>query len=133
MLNKPIRIKMSGQSTPPPSKTPVAPKITSLSNGKIAWRGASAASTYSVEKSSTTSGPWTTICDKCANDNQTPWSSSSITTGSYYQVRGWNLDGVAGPYSPVQQLALETDLVTDLHTSSSLIHTWSPVTRPSRK
>jgi len=102
--------KVSGTSPLPSHRTPAAPEITSLKAGnmsapsEIAWRGASVASNYSVEQSSSGNSLWSVIYQG-ATDNQTPLRSPNITItlGSYYRVRGFNLDGNPGPFSLVLQ------------------------------
>ena len=97
--------KMRGK-TIPSDGVPDAPLITNVSGKQIAWRGSADADTYSIERSTSgNSGPWTVICNHCATDNGTPWSDSSQPGGSlWYRVRGYNLSGVAGKYSPVYQV-----------------------------
>jgi len=91
--------KMRGIQTPK-HKLPSTPLITSIKGKQIAWRGASVAVNYSVERSNNSSGPWTVICNQCATDNQTPWVDNSQPSGSsWYRVRGFNADGESGPYS----------------------------------
>ncbi len=88
---------MRGTSVPA-SGIPTAPLVTSISN-PISWRGAVAADTYTIERS-TDQTNWTVICNKCATDNSTPWTDSSRPSGTvYYRIQGFNLDGVGGPYS----------------------------------
>jgi len=95
--------KMSGQNPPPPSLIPPAPLITSLSRGKIAWRGSAGAGVYSIQRGTTAGGPFSTLCDKCVTDNPGFWESSAIVSG-WYRVQPWNLDGRPGPYSPTKML-----------------------------
>lgn len=90
----------------PADKVPDAPLNTSVQSNQIAWRGVVAGATYSVERSTAgTGGPWSVICDRCATDNDTPWTDSSQPSGTlWYRVRAYNLANVAGAYSPVYQL-----------------------------
>lgn len=89
--------------TVPAYPAPGTPLITSVTKDKIAWRGTTIAVTYSVERSTTgANGPWTVICNQCANDKATPLSDTSRPSGSiWYRVRAYNISGVAGSYSPV--------------------------------
>jgi len=87
----------------PANSIPPAPLITYLKANSIAWRGAYAAVNYTVQTSTSNNGPWNTICNRCANDNQTPWNSTSIVPNSYFRVTGFNMNGVNGPYSSIQQ------------------------------
>ncbi|GCE26125.1 hypothetical protein KDA_16090 [Dictyobacter alpinus] len=97
--------KMRGLSTPADG-IPDAPLITNVSGKQISWRGGALSDTYSVERSTAGStGPWTVVCNRCATDNNTPWTDSSQPGGSlWYRVRGYNLSAVAGGYSPVYQV-----------------------------
>ncbi len=86
---------------------PGSPLITNISGNNIAWRGTAVAAVYTLERSSISpNGPWTVICKQCATDNSTPWSDPSMPlTGTiWYRVKGYNLEGIAGPYSPVYQV-----------------------------
>jgi hypothetical protein len=88
---------------PPAHSPPAAPQITRV-GAEIAWRGVAGADTYTVERASAgPDGPWQVICDRCASDYDTPWQIPAPITGpAWYRVRAYNLDGLAGPYSPPQ-------------------------------
>ncbi|GCE28765.1 hypothetical protein KDA_42490 [Dictyobacter alpinus] len=92
---------MSKQAVPN-LPAPGAPLITSIAGNKISWRGSDIAVNYSLESSvSGNNGPWTIICRQCATDNDTPWTDDARPRQkSWYRVQAYNLDGVAGPYSP---------------------------------
>ncbi|GCE23342.1 glycoside hydrolase family 2 TIM barrel-domain containing protein [Dictyobacter kobayashii] len=94
--------KLSKQTTQP-LPAPGAPQITALTDHKISWRGAAISYKYTVERSTTgTNGPWKVICDQCATDNDTPWTDTTTPKGTvWYRIKGYNLAGVAGPYSAV--------------------------------
>jgi hypothetical protein len=113
---------MSGRSVPADG-TPAAPVITSINGQAIAWRGSTPSDTYSVERSTAgNTGPWTVICDRCATDNNTPWTDSSQPSGTvWYRVRGFNLSSVPGDYSPVSSNAMIVDDLNDW--SKSYSHT----------
>jgi hypothetical protein len=92
--------KMSGRSVPT-LPAPGAPLITSIQGNKIAWQGTALASKYTVERS-TDGNSWTIVCDQCATDKDTPWTEQSMPSRNVsYRVKGYNLSGVAGPYSPI--------------------------------
>jgi len=93
---------MRGIPTPAQSSIP-SPTITTLFSGTMAWRGAAGAANYTVESSPSNSGPWTSICEKCITDNETPFLSQYIIKNLWYRVKGINLDGVSGPYTTVEQ------------------------------
>lgn len=92
-------------SSPPTHNVPPAPLITSISGAAIAWRGAAAAGNYTVQRTED-GATWDTICDSCADDNDTPWvdenAPSDVTL--YYRVMGHSLDGVDGPYSEIYKV-----------------------------
>lgn len=97
--------RMQGQAVPP-SALPAAPRITRIRsvNGtnEITWRGVAGADTYSVQRASAPSGPWTTVCARCATDNDTPWIDP--TSGPAYAAavtldqatNYWRLDAGSG-------------------------------------
>jgi hypothetical protein len=93
---------MAGK-TVPPHMTPPAPVVTTQGLGFIGWRGSAGAVVYSVQRKSSNSGAWETICDKCATDADSPWPDPkpSIDPGARYRVIAYNADGVAGaPSTP---------------------------------
>lgn len=90
---------MAGDPTPPHALTP-APEITSDA-GKLYWRGAAGAATYSIERAPNASGPWTTVCDRCVTDESDGWADPSAPKGgAVYRITGYNVDGVRGASSP---------------------------------
>jgi len=94
---------MSGRSVPD-AGTPPAPLITSVaSDGHISWRGAAISATYQLERSTTgDNGPWTVVTTGSKTDNDTPWRDPDFPGGTvWYRIKGANLSGVFGPYSPV--------------------------------
>ncbi len=68
----------------------------------IAWRGTTDAATYSVERSATgPDGPWSTVCDRCATDDSTPWTDPTAPASAlWYRVIPYNEQGVEGMVSP---------------------------------
>ena len=81
-----------------------APEITTVAlGGLVAWRGSAGAARYSVERRDTPTGPWKTICDKCAGDGDDPWvDPKGVLLGPQYRVKAWNLDGVPSAPSAVR-------------------------------
>lgn len=112
---------MRGLAAPADSVPGVAP-ITAIIGNRTAWRGTAVAVDYSVERSTT--GPdagYVVLCDRCATDAGTPWIDASQPGGaSWYRVRGYNLSGVAGPYSPVYRVVV--DPLNDWHSAALLAH-----------
>jgi len=89
---------------PVPAHTiPDVPLVTNIAIGSIAWRGAVGAANYSIESSTSSSGPWSVICQLCATDNSAPFISNKIQHSNWYRVQGFNLDNIPGNYSPVKQ------------------------------
>jgi len=104
--------------SPLPDSLPPAPLITSVSDGRVAWRGAVLADRYTIERATHgPGGPWTVACVRCATDNTTPWTDVSQPAGVvWYRVRAYNLSGQPGPYSPVYRTVVgpEREVVDDL-------------------
>lgn len=86
---------------PPPPGIPGLPVITNVIGKRIFWRGTAVANTYTVERAtSSSSGPWTIICNQCATDNDTPWVDLTQPAGlSWYRLKAVNLSSVSGPFS----------------------------------
>lgn len=87
----------------PTAVPPGVPHITSVTGSAVEWRGAAGADTYTIERTTEgVEGPWITVCDRCATDNESPWIDRSRPGGPvWYRVRGYSVFGVAGPYSNV--------------------------------
>ncbi len=81
----------------PPHPVPAAPVITANMMGLVSWRGSAGAVSYSVQRQTSATAPWETICDKCATDEDTPWADPKPVGlfGSHYRVIAYNADGVA--------------------------------------
>mmetsp|Transcript_26365 Transcript_26365/g.66297 ORF Transcript_26365/g.66297 Transcript_26365/m.66297 type:complete len:455 (+) Transcript_26365:112-1476(+) len=86
---------------------PPAPLITSVDplSGAVAWRGAVGADRYSLQVRQAGAQQWSTLCERCATDDQTPLALSTLpVTGSWeYRVWAHGLGAVSGPASPVYQ------------------------------
>jgi hypothetical protein len=80
----------------PPHQIPPAPVITTKGLGFIGWRGSAGAVSYTVQRQVGESGVWETICDKCANDANSPWPDPKPAGlfGAKYRVIAYNADGV---------------------------------------
>ncbi len=84
----------------PPHPAPSAPVITTFGLGFIGWRGSAGAVAYSVQRKTTPSAQWETICDKCATDADSPWPDPKpVGFGATYRVIAYNADGMASPPS----------------------------------
>jgi hypothetical protein len=94
--------KMLGISPIPAHRIPPAPEITDIWGGaQIFIRGAAGAHTYSVERGTSSTGPWTNVCDKCTSAMNSwtdpTYPGSGVTV--WYRAQGHNGDGVGGPFS----------------------------------
>jgi hypothetical protein len=80
----------------PSHQVPPEPVITTKGIGLIGWRGSAGAISYSVQRQAGESGPWETICDKCATDADSPWPDPKPAGifGARYRVIAYNADGV---------------------------------------
>ena len=80
-----------------------SPVLTFVNGNQVAWRGVAGANTYTIERSTAGSnGPWTIICNQCANDNQSPWFDGSQPQGNvWYRLRAFSVSGNSSGYSNV--------------------------------
>jgi hypothetical protein len=84
---------MRGVAAPPLPPPTGAPLITSAADPMLAWRGVAMAASYTVQRAVARAGPWTTVCDACATDMDTPWRDTSRATDTpngtdvFYRVR----------------------------------------------
>src|ERR1019366_1407434 len=96
--------KMRGLAIPPAS-TPGTPVIdTVLRNTQqitLTWQGTAIAASYTIERATVSSdGPWSVICNQCANDTTLPWIDRTLPAGNFwYRVTAYNLAGKAGSSS----------------------------------
>jgi mannan endo-1,4-beta-mannosidase len=81
----------------PSHQVPPAPVITTKGIGLLGWRGSAGAVSYSVQRQIGESGPWQTICDKCATDADSPWPDPKPDAifSAKYRVLAHNADGTA--------------------------------------
>ncbi len=100
--------KMMNQ--PMPSEQVLTSPLLSITTGTDAhnvliWRGALGAAKYSIERSTQSSnGPWTTICNGCATDDNVPWiDQSTLLQATWYRVIPYAITGVAGNTSNVYE------------------------------
>jgi hypothetical protein len=105
----------------PPNSVPGRPLLeTVIRNGSsntLIWRGTAVAADYSIERStSSPNGPRTVICNKCATDNDTPWTDTQVPSGSlWYRVIAYNPSGKAGPPSNVYQAGAAHIMIDNLN------------------
>jgi mannan endo-1,4-beta-mannosidase len=79
---------------------PPAPVMTSMSGGRLYWRGSAGAQSYSIERARTSKGPWATLCRRCATDRSDGWVDPTAgPVRAWYRVVPYNLDGKAGSAS----------------------------------
>ncbi|MFV2049656.1 RICIN domain-containing protein [Metabacillus sp. YM-086] len=84
----------------PSHGVPSTPVLTSNNNGTITWRGATFASNYIIQRSTSPYGPWTNVCNCSPTDLDTPWVDPTYPGGKvYYRIKGVNLFGVEGNWS----------------------------------
>lgn len=76
------------------------------SSVEIAWRGTTDAATYSIERSTAgPSGPWSTVCNRCATDDSTPWTDRNApATSLWYRVLAENEQRIPGTWSVVKMV-----------------------------
>ncbi len=86
----------------PPHSVPVPPVVTFKGIGVLAWHGSAGAVIYSVQRRTSDSPQWETVCDRCATDADTPWvdekaqdSSLAALFATKYRVIAYNADGEA--------------------------------------
>ena len=98
----------------PPHAIPPAPTITSAAYGAtrgsgqvgatVYWRGSAGAKDYSVQRSASADGPWTTVCNRCVTDLNDGYVDLGAGTDSvWYRVVPYNLDRKRGrPSKPMR-------------------------------
>ena len=109
---------MQGLSAPA-HETVGGPAITNVSSNQIYWRGAPGAYTYSVARSTTsaTSG-FSTICNQCATDWDTPWHSG--TNSADYEGNDYHRSTTAGDSATFQFTGTQVALFAGTNDSSGL-------------
>jgi hypothetical protein len=91
----------------PPHRVPPAPTVTRVLyvrvkqigplSAVVYWQGSAGGSRYSVQRARSASGPWTTICARCATDLDDGFADPSPQARtSWYRVIPYNLDGRPG-------------------------------------
>jgi hypothetical protein len=90
----------------PAHAIPPAPAVTSAAYSsstvgvRVYWRGSAGARNYTVQRAPAASGPWATVCNRCATDLDDGFVDGRPgSKGSWYRVVPYNLDGRAGPAS----------------------------------
>jgi hypothetical protein len=99
--------------TVPPWPTPDAPVMYPVDSvHTLSWMGVSGASAYDVERSTSSTGPWTAVGSDVTDDIATPRhhtftvpifddASANDGTSYYYRVRAKNVHGSYSPYSNI--------------------------------
>jgi mannan endo-1,4-beta-mannosidase len=93
---------MSGARVPAHA-IPPAPIVTSILGGRVYWQGSAGAKDYSIQRAPSPSGPWKTVCPRCATDSGDGYSDVEGANGAWYRVIPYNLDGKRGPASNAMQ------------------------------
>ncbi|GAC1367170.1 MAG: hypothetical protein NVS2B12_24490 [Ktedonobacteraceae bacterium] len=91
----------------PADDLPATPRITSIQQNKIFWRGAANAYTYTIERSTSgPAGPWIVLCERCATDNDPPWADTTQPDSGplYYRMKASAWSGIYGAYSDVYKM-----------------------------
>lgn len=92
--------RMRGEATPP-SAVPTAPVI-ERAGREIVFRGTVGAAAYTLEKSTAgADGPWEVVFDRRPSAYGGPWidAERAMITRTWYRIKAWNADGVAGEFS----------------------------------
>jgi hypothetical protein len=93
-----------GGNRVPAHEIPPAPIVTSVRRGRVYWQGSAGAKDYSIQRASSSSGPWKTICRRCATDLGDGFTDGrAVANGAWYRVIPYNLDGKRGPVSKAMQ------------------------------
>ena len=69
--------------------------------GRLTWRGAAGAASYSISRSTdvTLTGSWDVVCDKCVTDDKPFWQDPNpnpATTPTWYRMTSFNANGHTG-------------------------------------
>lgn len=94
---------MNGLSVPAEAE-PAAPDWIHADRGALAFRRVAGAAYYTVEKSvGGEHGPWSPLYEQRAADDAAVWLDPTRvqSVSAYYRVKGFNVEGTAGPYSKV--------------------------------
>jgi hypothetical protein len=94
----------------PAHAIPPRPTITSVDYGptsftgrigaRVYWQGSAGAKDYSVQRATSATGPWRTVCKRCVTDLDNGYVDlSSGARSGWYRVIPYNLDGKSGPAS----------------------------------
>lgn len=96
--------------------TPLLERVIKSNNGNtLIWQGTTVAASYTVQSSTSSSnGPWSTICNQCVTDAETPWIDKLAPTGPlWYRVIAYNLSGVPGQPSNIYQAGSKNGILID--------------------
>jgi len=72
------------------------PEIIGAKGGRVVWRGAAGALTYTIERSPDPEVPnsWQTVCDQCATDQQGFWQDPAPPArAAWYRIMPFNING----------------------------------------
>jgi mannan endo-1,4-beta-mannosidase len=84
----------------PRHATPPAPRITSVQQRRIYWRGSAGAASYTVQRGVRANGPWALVCSRCVTDLSTGYLTRRA---GWYRLIAINLDGrPSRPSRPVK-------------------------------
>jgi hypothetical protein len=78
------------------------PEIIAVTHGKVVWRGAAGATTYSIARSGDVAaeGSWQIVCDRCVTDAQPSWQDPAPPASPvWYRLIPYNANDHAGMYS----------------------------------
>jgi hypothetical protein len=78
------------------------PEIIAAVHGRVTWRGAAGATSYSIARSPNIAlgGSWQIICDKCVTDAQASWQDPAPpATPVWYRMMPFNANDHGGMYS----------------------------------
>ena len=88
----------------PAHAIPPAPIVTSVRRGRVYWQGSAGAKDYSIQRASSPSGTWKTICRQCVTDVDDGFADvGAAANRAWYRVIPYNLDGKRGPVSKAKQ------------------------------
>jgi mannan endo-1,4-beta-mannosidase len=92
----------------PSHPRPRAPAVTSAELGSsggihVYWQGSAGAAVYTVQRAPSASGPWSTVCNRCATDASDGYVDVGAPAGSWYRVVAYNVEGKAGSASHAAQ------------------------------
>ncbi|MEU8222453.1 Ig-like domain-containing protein [Kribbella sp. NPDC048915] len=110
--------KITGHTGPPPLSIPAAPHLLPIADvGHISWQGSTGAQSYTVQRSESKSGPWTTA--GVVYDNLPTYSSLFHDAGAkpghsyYYRVIAQNSSGSSRPSNVSAKVVVNRQWIVD--------------------